>query len=83
LLISFNKYKKLKLFNELSRALYFHNECEIIKYEVMDDENQKKYLPHFLKLQYNWFTQGLGYLDAQNRTIQETLQNWHFDDIKE
>lgn len=41
LLISFKEYKKLKLFNELSRALYFHNECEIVKYEVMDDENQK------------------------------------------
>lgn len=41
LLISFKEYKKLKLFNELSRALYFHNECEIVKYEAMDDENQK------------------------------------------
>lgn len=83
LLISFKEYKKLKLFNELSKALYFHNECEILKYEVMDDKNQKEYLPHFLKLQYNWFTQGLGYLDAQNRIIQEALQNWYFDDIKE
>lgn len=83
LLISFKEYKKLKLFNELSRALYFHNECEIVKYEAMDDENQKKYLSHFLKLQYNWFAQGLGYLDTQNKIIQEALQNWHFDDIKE
>ncbi|EOH3920839.1 DUF115 domain-containing protein, partial [Campylobacter jejuni] len=82
-LISFKEYKKLKLFNELSRALYFHNECEIVKYEAMDDENQKKYLSHFLKLQYNWFAQGLGYLDTQNKIIQEALQNWHFDDIKE
>ncbi|MGM9019163.1 hypothetical protein ACTFER_01960, partial [Campylobacter jejuni] len=35
----------------------------------------------FLKIQHNWFIQGLGYLDTQNKTIEKSLENWNFDDI--
>ncbi|EAK5229692.1 motility associated factor glycosyltransferase family protein [Campylobacter jejuni] len=81
LMALFKEYKKLKLFNEISKALYFHNECEIIKYQVLKDEEQKHLLIDFLKLQYNWFIQGLGYLDTQNKTIKKALENWYLDDI--
>ncbi|EIJ3168352.1 motility associated factor glycosyltransferase family protein, partial [Campylobacter coli] len=30
LLFFFNEFKKLKLFNELTQAIYYHNECEIM-----------------------------------------------------
>ncbi|EAH5457722.1 DUF115 domain-containing protein, partial [Campylobacter jejuni] len=34
LLIFFKDFKRLKLFNELTQAIYYHNECEIMHYEV-------------------------------------------------
>ncbi|PVW92490.1 hypothetical protein DDV84_08570 [Campylobacter jejuni] len=42
---------------------------------------QKENLIDFLKIQHNWFIQGLGYLDTQNKTIKKSLENWNFDDI--
>ncbi|EOH5569008.1 motility associated factor glycosyltransferase family protein, partial [Campylobacter jejuni] len=37
LLFFFNEFKRLKLFNELTQAIYYHNECEIMYYEVLND----------------------------------------------
>ncbi|HFP7441343.1 TPA: DUF115 domain-containing protein, partial [Campylobacter jejuni] len=81
LLNLFKEFKKLKLFNELCQAIYFHNECEILKFEVLNTNKQKGNLIDFLKIQHNWFIQGLGYLDTQNKTIEKSLENWNFDDI--
>ncbi|EAJ0826294.1 motility associated factor glycosyltransferase family protein [Campylobacter jejuni] len=81
LLNLFKEFKKLKFFNELTRAIYFHNECEILKFEVLNANKQKENLINFLKIQHNWFIQGLGYLDTQNKTIEKSLENWNFDDI--
>ncbi|EAI3983870.1 motility associated factor glycosyltransferase family protein [Campylobacter jejuni] len=81
LLNLFKEFKKLKFFNELTRAIYFHNECEILKFEVLNANKQKENLIDFLKIQHNWFIQGLGYLDTQNQTIEKSLENWNFDDI--
>ncbi|ENU5474333.1 DUF115 domain-containing protein, partial [Campylobacter coli] len=81
LLNLFKEFKKLKLFNELCQAIYFHNECEILKFEVLNTNKQKENLIDFLKIQHNWFIQGLGYLDTQNKTIEKSLENWNFDDI--
>ncbi|EKT0455059.1 motility associated factor glycosyltransferase family protein [Campylobacter jejuni] len=81
LLNLFKEFKKLKFFNELIRAIYFHNECEILKFEVLNANKQKENLIDFLKIQHNWFIQGLGYLDTQNQTIEKSLENWNFDDI--
>ncbi|EAH5155409.1 DUF115 domain-containing protein [Campylobacter jejuni] len=81
LLNLFKEFKKLKLFNELCQAIYFHNECEILKFEVLNTNKQKENLIDFLKIQHNWFIQGLGYLDTQNQTIEKSLENWNFDDI--
>ncbi|ENJ1320048.1 hypothetical protein AB0396_001762, partial [Campylobacter coli] len=55
--------------------------CEILKFEVLNINKQKENLIDFLKIQHNWFIQGLGYLDAQNQTIEKSLENWNFDDI--
>ncbi|WP_079728959.1 motility associated factor glycosyltransferase family protein, partial [Campylobacter jejuni] len=68
LLNLFKEFKKLKFFNELTQAIYFHNECEILKFEVLNANKQKENLIDFLKIQHNWFIQGLGYLDTQNQT---------------
>ena len=76
----FQEFKKLKLFNELCQAIYFHNECEILKFEVLNINKQKENLIDFLKIQHNWFIQGLGYLDTQNKTIEKSLENWNFGD---
>ncbi|HEH3649581.1 TPA: motility associated factor glycosyltransferase family protein [Campylobacter jejuni] len=81
LLNLFKEFKKLKFFNELTRAIYFHNECEILKFEVLNANKQKENLIDFLKIQHNWFVQGLGYLDTQNQTIEKSLENWNFDDM--
>ncbi|HEH4159527.1 TPA: motility associated factor glycosyltransferase family protein, partial [Campylobacter jejuni] len=81
LLNLFKEFKKLKFFNELTRAIYFHNECEILKFKVLNANKQKENLIDFLKIQHNWFIQGLGYLDTQNQTIEKSLENWNFDDI--
>ncbi|MFQ6343067.1 motility associated factor glycosyltransferase family protein [Campylobacter sp. VTCC 70190] len=83
LLHFFKEFKELKLFNELSQAIYFHNECEILKFEVLSLEKQKANLIDFLKIQYNWFMQGLGYLDTQNQTLEKALKNWDFVDMEE
>ncbi|OEV39882.1 motility accessory factor [Campylobacter sp. BCW_6876] len=68
------EFKQLKLFNELTQALHFHNECEIVKFQVLKDEIQKENLELFLKTQYNFFSQALGYLDAQNNIIEQALK---------
>ncbi|HDZ4966347.1 TPA: motility associated factor glycosyltransferase family protein, partial [Campylobacter jejuni] len=83
LLNLFQEFKKLKLFNELCQAIYFHNECEILKFEVLNSKKQKEGLIEFLKIQHNWFIQGLGYLDTQNQTIETSLKDWIFDDVIE
>ncbi|ELH9167464.1 motility associated factor glycosyltransferase family protein [Campylobacter jejuni] len=82
LLFFFNEFKRLKLFNELTQAIYYHNECEIMYYEVLNDLEQDKKIEDFLTDQKKWWLQSFEYLNAQNRIIQEALQNWHFDDIK-
>ncbi|EAJ7529608.1 maf-2 [Campylobacter jejuni subsp. doylei] len=68
------EFKQLKLFNELTQALHFHNECEIVKFQVLKDDIQKENLELFLKTQYNFFSQALGYLDAQNDIIKQALK---------
>ncbi|RTI64632.1 motility associated factor glycosyltransferase family protein [Campylobacter jejuni] len=68
------EFKQLKLFNELTQALHFHNECEIVKFQVLKDDIQKENLELFLKIQYNFFSQALGYLDAQNNIIKQALK---------
>ncbi|EAL1171117.1 motility associated factor glycosyltransferase family protein, partial [Campylobacter coli] len=47
LLNLFKEFKKLKLFNELCQAIYFHNECEILKFEVLNTNKQKENLIDF------------------------------------
>ncbi|RTI97290.1 motility accessory factor [Campylobacter jejuni] len=81
LLNYFQEFKKLKSFNELTQALYYHNECDIVKYEVLSKNKQKEKLEEFLKLQYNFFIQMLGYLSTQNEIINNTLKKLNFDDI--
>ncbi|EFP3394320.1 motility associated factor glycosyltransferase family protein [Campylobacter jejuni] len=81
LLNLFKEFKTLQFFNELTQAIYFHNECEILKFEVLNANKQKENLIDFLKIQHNWFIQGLGYLDTQNQTIEKSLENWNFDDM--
>ena len=82
LLNLFQDFKKLKLFNELCRTTYFHNEWEILKFEVLNSKKQKEELVEFLKIQHNWFIQNLGYLDTQNKAIEESLKNWEtFHDL--
>ncbi len=82
LLIFFKDFKRLKLFNELTQAIYYHNECEIMHYEVLNDLEQNEKIKDFLTSQEKWWLQSFEYLNTQNRIIQEALQNWHFDDIK-
>ncbi|HFP7489560.1 motility accessory factor [Campylobacter jejuni] len=81
LLNYFQEFKKLKSFNELTQALYYHNECDIVKYEVLNKNKQKEKLEEFLKLQYNFFIQILGYLSTQNDIIDNALKKLNFDDI--
>ncbi|HEB9338625.1 TPA: motility associated factor glycosyltransferase family protein, partial [Campylobacter coli] len=81
LLNLFNRFKKLKLFNELTQAIYFHNECEILKFEVLKDIKQDKMIKSFLQNQLNWWIQALAYLKTQNDCIQEALEKWQLDDM--
>ncbi|EAJ0812522.1 motility associated factor glycosyltransferase family protein, partial [Campylobacter jejuni] len=54
LLFFFNEFKRLKLFNELTQAIYYHNECEIMYYEVLNDLEQDKKIEDFLTNQKKW-----------------------------
>ncbi len=81
LISSFKKMQKLKLFNELLIPLYFHEEWEVLRYEVLKDEEQEKELKAFLQNLGAWFVQGLSYLDAQNKTIKKFIEKWNFDDL--
>ncbi|HEB9355315.1 TPA: motility associated factor glycosyltransferase family protein, partial [Campylobacter coli] len=76
LLKLFKEFKSLKLYNELAQALYYHNECDIIKYQVLNENEQKNSLVDFLITQKNWFIQGLGYLEKQNETIIKCIEQW-------
>ncbi|EAJ5248623.1 motility associated factor glycosyltransferase family protein, partial [Campylobacter jejuni] len=55
LLFFFKEFKKLKLFNELTQAIYYHNECEIMHYEVLNDLEQNKKIKDFLTGQKTWW----------------------------
>ncbi|HEF8420514.1 TPA: motility associated factor glycosyltransferase family protein, partial [Campylobacter jejuni] len=57
LLFFFNEFKRLKLFNELTQAIYYHNECEIMYYEVLNDLEQDKKIEDFLTNQKKWWLQ--------------------------
>ncbi|EOH2473129.1 motility associated factor glycosyltransferase family protein, partial [Campylobacter jejuni] len=57
LLIFFKDFKRLKLFNELTQAIYYHNECEIMHYEVLNDLEQNKKIKDFLTSQKTWWLQ--------------------------
>ncbi|EIF1235667.1 motility associated factor glycosyltransferase family protein, partial [Campylobacter jejuni] len=54
LLIFFKDFKRLKLFNELTQAIYYHNECEIMHYEVLNDLEQNEKIKDFLTSQKTW-----------------------------
>ncbi|ELB3887311.1 motility associated factor glycosyltransferase family protein [Campylobacter coli] len=81
LLFFFNEFKKLKLFNELTQAIYYHNECEIMHYEVLNDLEQDKKNEDFLTNQKKWWLQSFEYLNTQNQIIKETLKKYKNDDI--
>ncbi|MBZ7936510.1 motility associated factor glycosyltransferase family protein [Campylobacter sp. B0100352/1] len=81
LLKFFSEFKKLKLFNELTQAIYYHNECEILRYEVLNENDQKEKIKEFLITQKAWWLQALEYLNTQNKTINEALEKYKNDDI--
>ncbi|EAK0877083.1 motility associated factor glycosyltransferase family protein [Campylobacter coli] len=81
LLKLFKEFKSLKLYNELAQTLYYHNECDIIKYQVLNENEQKNSLVDFLITQKNWFVQGLGYLEKQNETIMNCMEQWKNKEI--
>ncbi|ECP9346547.1 motility accessory factor [Campylobacter jejuni] len=74
LLIFFKDFKRLKLFNELTQAIYYHNECEIMHYEVLNDLEQNKKIKDFLTSQKTWWLQSFEYLNTQNQIIKEALK---------
>ncbi|EOJ6078866.1 motility associated factor glycosyltransferase family protein, partial [Campylobacter jejuni] len=67
LLIFFKDFKRLKLFNELTQAIYYHNECEIMHYEVLNDLEQNEKIKDFLTGQKTWWLQSFEYLNTQNQ----------------
>ncbi|EDH1343792.1 DUF115 domain-containing protein, partial [Campylobacter jejuni] len=67
LLIFFKEFKRLKLFNELTQAIYYHNECEIMHYEVLNDLEQNEKIKDFLTSQKTWWLQSFEYLNTQNQ----------------
>ncbi|EAI9022151.1 motility associated factor glycosyltransferase family protein, partial [Campylobacter jejuni] len=69
LLIFFKDFKRLKLFNELTQAIYYHNECEIMHYEVLNDLEQNEKIKDFLTSQKTWWLQSFEYLNTQNQII--------------
>ncbi|EHN8218621.1 motility associated factor glycosyltransferase family protein [Campylobacter jejuni] len=81
LLFFFNEFKRLKLFNELTQAIYYHNECEIMYYEVLNDLEQDKKIEDFLTNQKKWWLQSFEYLNTQNQIIKEALKKYKNDDI--
>lgn len=81
LLKFFSEFKKLKLFNELTQAIYYHNECEILRYEVLNEINQNEKIKEFLINQKAWWLQSLEYLNTQNKIIKEALKKYKNDDI--
>ncbi|EOA4575005.1 motility associated factor glycosyltransferase family protein [Campylobacter jejuni] len=81
LLFFFKEFKKLKLFNELTQAIYYHNECEIMHYEVLNDLEQNKKIKDFLTGQKTWWLQSFEYLNTQNQIIKEALKKYKNDDI--
>ncbi|EAL2972170.1 TPA: motility associated factor glycosyltransferase family protein [Campylobacter coli] len=81
LLIFFKDFKRLKLFNELTQAIYYHNECEIMHYEVLNDLEQNEKIKDFLTSQKKWWLQSFEYLNTQNQIIKEALKKYKNDDI--
>ncbi|MFY4733918.1 motility associated factor glycosyltransferase family protein [Campylobacter jejuni] len=81
LLFFFKDFKRLKLFNELTQAIYYHNECEIMHYEVLNDLEQNKKIKDFLTGQKTWWLQSFEYLNTQNQIIKEALKKYENDDI--
>ncbi|EJF4580052.1 motility associated factor glycosyltransferase family protein [Campylobacter jejuni] len=81
LLIFFKDFKRLKLFNELTQAIYYHNECEIMYYEVLNDLEQNEKIKDFLTSQEKWWLQSFEYLNTQNQIIKEALKKYKNDDI--
>ncbi|EOH7155942.1 motility associated factor glycosyltransferase family protein [Campylobacter jejuni] len=81
LLIFFKDFKRLKLFNELTQAIYYHNECEIVHYEVLNDLEQNEKIKNFLTSQEKWWIQSFEYLNTQNQIIKEALKKYKNDDI--
>ncbi|EKD4949898.1 motility associated factor glycosyltransferase family protein [Campylobacter jejuni] len=81
LLFFFKEFKKLKLFNEPTQAIYYHNECEIMHYEVLNDLEQNKKIKDFLTSQKTWWLQSFEYLNTQNQIIKEALKKYENDDI--
>ncbi|EED1947193.1 motility associated factor glycosyltransferase family protein [Campylobacter jejuni] len=81
LLIFFKDFKRLKLFNELTQAIYYHNECEIMHYEVLNDLEQNEKIKDFLTSQEKWWLQSFEYLNTQNQIIKEALKKYKNDDI--
>ncbi|MFU9762224.1 motility associated factor glycosyltransferase family protein [Campylobacter jejuni] len=81
LLIFFKDFKRLKLFNELIQAIYYHNECEIMHYEVLNDLEQNEKIKDFLTSQKTWWLQSFEYLNTQNQIIKEALKKYKNDDI--
>lgn len=81
LLFFFKDFKRLKLFNELTQAIYYHNECEIVHYEVLNDLEQNEKIKDFLTSQEKWWIQSFEYLNTQNQIIKEALKKYKNDDI--
>ncbi|MCR6574256.1 DUF115 domain-containing protein [Campylobacter insulaenigrae] len=64
------KIPKSDFFSDILQARYHQNECEVVKYQVNKERDEKIYLQE----QINFFEEIILYLEEYNKTIKENLK---------
>jgi len=73
----FKRLKKEVIFTEALDAIYFHNECELVRFETLsfkDDEEERKMLCEWLEFEAGWFVQAGEFIFTQDKLIAECLE---------
>lgn len=73
----FKKLKKEVIFTETLDVIYFHNECELVRFETLqfkDKQEEEKMLIEWLEFEANWLIRACEYIYTQDQLIAEILE---------
>lgn len=73
----FLRLKEEVVFTEALDVIYFHNECELVRFETLsfkDEQEERKMLVEWLEFEAGWFVQAGEFIYTQDKLMAQCLE---------